>query len=556
MPISSQFPTLVAAARSSALETLALQPGQVIAAKVVGPAPNGGTQVQIGDQMLNLVLPVPTKPGMVLQLEVQGSGSQQRLALQPPPVPVQPGTIPAAPLPVQVSIPLPAIAVPTTQPPTILPAVSVPIAPVAAAPIPAPTPTPTLPGSAPQAAPPPAFVPPQSAVPLAPVATTTPQQPAIVAQPQGQVPPTPAPQPAVANALPIGLPTPTIQQAPTTLVAPAVPAPAIAPVTAKPTPQPAISSPATNAPIPAGPAPQPPTTSQAALAQMVQTSAQRQGSVAALTAAVTAIAGKVALPEPVARAAQQVLAGRLSLNAPLNGATLQKAVLSSGIFQESALAASRAPDQTDMKSALLTLRQTLTNWLGQQAAPIAAAMMAPPVRGGVLRARSAHEPSGIDPAATPEEAGKMLLERTDAALSRMRLHQHASLPDPTGKSVGDWSLDLPVLIGNHQTLLQMQIHRDGKGNAEQDGERGWQMRFALNLPALGEVGAHVSLRGEATGVMLWASEPETAAMLESELPQLRGALAATGLQLGAIIVRRGEPSAAPAPSGHFLDAQT
>ncbi|UXN69571.1 flagellar hook-length control protein FliK [Devosia neptuniae] len=552
MPISSQFPTLVAAARNSALEALALQPGQVIAAKVLGPAPNGGTQVQIGDQMLNLVLPIPTKPGMVLQLEVQGSGSQQRLALQPLPAPVQPGTIPAAPLPVQVSIPLPTIAVPTTLPPTTLPAVSVPIAPVAAAPIPAPT----LPGSAPQAAPPPAFVPPQGAVPLAPVATTTPQQPAVVAQPQGQVPPSLVSPPAVANLLPISSPTPTIQQAPTTLVAPAVPAPAIAPVTAKPTPQPAISSPATNAPIPASPAPQPPTTPQAALAQMVQTSAQRQGSVAALTAAVTAIAGKVALPEPVARAAQQVLAGRLSLNAPLNGATLQKAVLSSGIFQESALAAGRVPDQTDMKSALLTLRQTLTNWLGQQAAPIAAAMMAPPVRGGVLRARSAHEPSGIDPAATSEEAGKMLLERTDAALSRMRLHQHASLPDPTGKPGGDWSLDLPVLIGNHQTLLQMQIHRDGKGNAEQDGERGWQMRFALNLPALGEVGAHVSLRGEATGVMLWASEPETAVMLESELPQLRGALAATGLQPGAIIVRRGEPSAAPAPSGHFLDAQT
>lgn len=546
MPISSQFPTLVAAARSSALEALALQPGQVIAAKVLGPAPNGGTQVQIGDQMLNLVLPVPTRPGMVLQLEVQGSGSQQRLALQPPPAPVQPGTIPAASLPVQVSIPLPTIAVPTTLPPTILPAVSVPIAPVAVAPIPAPT----LPGSAPQAAPP------QSAVPLAPVATTTPQQPAIVAQAQGQVPPPLVSPPAVANLLPTSSPTPTIQQAPTTLVAPAVPAPAVAPVTAKPTPQPAISSPATNAPSPASPPPQPPTTPQAALVQMVQTSAQRQGSVAALTAAVTAIAGKVALPEPVARAAQQVLAGRLSLNAPLDGAALQKAVLSSGIFQESALAAGRAPDQTDMKSALLTLRQTLTNWLGQQAAPIAAAMMAPPVRGGVLRARSAHEPSVINPAATPEEAGKMLLERTDAALSRMRLHQHASLPDPTGKPGGDWSLDLPVLIGNHQTLLQMQIHRDGKGNAEQDGERGWQMRFALNLPALGEVGAHVSLRSEATGVMLWASEPETAVMLESELPQLRGALAATGLQPGTIIVRRGEPSAAPAPSGHFLDAQT
>ncbi|HWU18579.1 MAG TPA: flagellar hook-length control protein FliK, partial [Devosia sp.] len=295
---------------------------------------------------------------------------------------------------------------------------------------------------------------------------------------------------------------------------------------------------------------------EAALTQMVQTSAQRQGSVTALTAALASIAGKVALPEPVARAAQQVMAARLPLNASLDGAALQKAVQASGIFQESALKSGLTPNPADLKSALLTLRQTLSSWLGSQAAPVQPAVMAPPVRGGVLRARHAPEAGGIDPASTAEEAGKVLLDRTEAALSRIRLHQHASLPDPTGKQGGDWSLDLPVLVGSHQTLLQMQIHRDGRSASEQENEPGWQMRFALNLPALGEVGAQVSLRGGATGIMLWAGEPETAALLESELPELRIALAATGLRAGSILVRRGEPPAASPPSGHFLDAQT
>lgn len=529
MPISSQFPAPAVPTRGGALEALALQAGQVISAKVIGPAPNGGTQVQIGDQLLNLVLPVPVKPGAVLQMEVAGSGSQLRLILQPQqaaaatPQPVQTGTSPSG-------ISTPSV---TPQPATGAPAqlpVSLP------------------PGAAPQVV----------------LVSTTPQpavQQALSTPLQAQLP---TAQPAAATL-------PTVSSAPATPSA-AAPQQAV-PVPLPPAQHPQATTPASMGRVAAGPAvqmapppstgtlpsapPRPPATPESALAQMVQISAQRQGSMAALTSALASIAGKVTLPEPVARAAQQVMAGRVSLNTPIDGAMLQKAVLTSGIFQETALKNGQTPAQTDLKSALLTLRQTLSSWLGSQAAPVQPAPMAPPVRGGVLRARAMQEAGGIDPASsTAEEAGKILLDRTEAALSRIRLHQHASLPDPTGKQGGDWSLDLPVLVGNHQTLLQMQIHRDGRSGGEQENEPGWQMRFALNLPALGEVGAQVSLRGGATGIMLWAGEPETAALLESELPELRTALAATGLRAGSIVVRRGEPSATQAPSGHFLDAQT
>jgi hypothetical protein len=292
---------------------------------------------------------------------------------------------------------------------------------------------------------------------------------------------------------------------------------------------------------------------------MVQTALPRQDGITSLTAALTSIAGKVALPEPVVRAAQQVLAGRVAIDGgKLDATVLQKAILGSGVFQEAALARAGSPvptPQADTKSALLALRQTLTTWLGQQAPLTPASQIPPPLRGHVPRARTSDAPP-IDPHGTPEEVGKQLLERTEAALSRVRLHQNASLPDPVARGA-DWSMDLPVLIGTHQTLLQLQIHRDEQNASEAATERGWQLRFAINLPGMGEVGAQVSLRGVATGIMLWATERETSEALDADIDALRDTLASVGLKPGAIIVRHGEPPAPPpSPSGHLVDAST
>jgi hypothetical protein len=306
------------------------------------------------------------------------------------------------------------------------------------------------------------------------------------------------------------------------------------------------------------PPPQAPASPQAALAQMAHASIPRQASITALTTALTAIAGKVALPEPVARAAQQVLAGRVAIDAPrFDGGALQTAIRGSGIFHEAGLARGQtALPQTDMKAALLTLRQTLTTWLGQQAAVNPIAHIPPPLRGVTPRARAVEAPP-LDTTSAPEEVGKQLLERTESALARVRLHQHASLPDTITRTA-DWSLDLPVMVGTQQTLLHLQIHQDDGAESEGAGDRGWQMRFALNLPQMGEVGAQVTLRTGTTGVMLWATEPATSAALEGEIEALRENLASAGLRAGAVIVRHGEPPVhtPPAPSGHVLDASS
>ncbi|MGV8830548.1 MAG: flagellar hook-length control protein FliK [Devosia sp.] len=582
MIIPSQLPQIITAARSGALQKLALQAGQVLDGRVVGPAPNGGTQVQISGQLLNLLLPQATMAGDLLRFEVQSTGAQIRLALQggstSPQISAQ-----AGPVPTQTAASSPTVVgSPASSAPQPQAAVASSAGSTAAAPTTS-TQAPPSNAAAPASTPPAAA--PNAAVPqtAGPAAAATPAQATAVRLAAGSAQTTPAAQPPAAapsnpatanpatpalpttNALatqPAGafVPRPAALYAQSAPAAPAAPGAATASVAAAARPTGTVpQANAAPAPITAVTAALP-STPEAALADMVQRALPQQNSVVSLTSALTSIAGQVVLPESVAKAAQQVLANRVVIEGgKLDGGTLQKAVLNSGVFQEATLARAGTPllaPQADMKTAMLALRQTLTNWLGQQPQLLASvAQVAPPFRGRVPRVRAAEIPP-IDPAAGAEEVGKHLLDRTESALSRLRLHQHASLPDPKVRSA-DWSADLPVVVGGHQTLLQLQIHRDEHNASQEVSERGWQMRFAINLPGLGEVGAQVSLRGGATGVMLWAAERTTSEALEADLDGLRGALAGAGLATGAVIVRHGAPpeSQLPSNAGHFVDSR-
>lgn len=317
---------------------------------------------------------------------------------------------------------------------------------------------------------------------------------------------------------------------------------------------PTASAPAQQAP-PSGPAAQ-----QAALAHMVQQALPRQDSIVGLTTALAALTGQARLPEPVVKAAQQVLAARLSLDGGRpNAGAIKAAVQQSGIFQEALLAGGQGSMAAiDLKSGLLALRQTLGAWLGNQAALAQVSSVPPPLRGQAPRAPNGGGPMGDLPD-DPVEAGKMLLERTDSALSRLRLHQHASLPDPNSvRQDMQWSMDLPVIVAGQQQLLQMQIQQDAENAQERSEERGWQVRFAINLAERGEVGAQISMRAKQTSVLIWADDAETAALMEREIEELRAEISDIGLVPGAVVVRSGAPAdVLPQPDGgvgHVLDA--
>lgn len=263
------------------------------------------------------------------------------------------------------------------------------------------------------------------------------------------------------------------------------------------------------------------------------------------------------LPPPVAQAALRVLAGRLNLdNGPPPAQAIKGAVIRSGIF----LDPPKPGTPPDARTALTQLRGALLAWLGDDIAPVAPVMRRPPPpsRGAPPRGQP---PEPAAAASSGKDAGKALLTQTEGALSRIRLMQLSShAPDAARVAsapgvAAEWNLELPMMLGHELTMAHLQIARDGKPKADAK-ERGWRLRFALKFSVLGEVGAQIAMLGSETSVTLWAEQDETAAVLEDMLPELAGTLAAKGLQLATLRVRRGVPEGPAKPSGRLMDALT
>lgn len=530
MSISSQLPPIPLAQASAMLRAMAHAGDQNVEARVLAQLANGTTQVQIGRQVMNLQLPAAQPIGTTLTLAVQQAEGQVRMALLSVQPPMAAGSAPVETP--ATSVQLSAAALSGQRGPNV---VAPPVNPQ-----PATNTAMAAPSSG--AAVVPGERPPPAASPVAAAAATG--RPAI---PYAVSAPVVAPGPAVAN---IGSATtalpPVAQSAGAAPVgqhqaAPNGPAPQVAASLARP-PAPAMAA---RAP-------------QVALGQMVQQALARQDSVVGLTTALTQAVSRLALSAEVAKAAQQVLGQSLALdNGGPSAAGLQKAIRNSGIFQEAMLAAGQGKAAGgDMKTALLGLQRQLGAWLGEQPALDPVRAIPPPLRGAMPRARGGDAP----PADLPDDpnlTGKVLLDRTEAALSRLRLHQHASLPEPAARHEAQWSMDLPVVMGGQQSLLHLHIHRDRDADPERPEDRGWRVRFAINLSDMGEIGAQISLRGSGTGVLLWAERAEIADLLDAGIDALRQDIESLGLVPGALVVRAGAPSApahAAATAGHIVDA--
>ncbi|MBN9303950.1 MAG: hypothetical protein BGO82_16370 [Devosia sp. 67-54] len=591
----------VAAARVALAEAMVLKVGQVLEALVVGKAADGATALKIGEHVVTARLPqLALTAGSVVQLQVKATGSApqlQVLSVQPPaqaarPVatpppaavlPQAPGE-PAAPasVPPQPQLPqpkaesTPAVAPRSSQPES-APARSQPAAstPPSASAEPVLRAEPTLrpPAASPaaqlQAAPPstPEARPNPAAAPAATPAQPTQAEAGPLVRPLPSSPAQPAPPaPATTPPAPAAPPPSPMQPAPSAAAAgdPAEPAPnPLLLAQAAPRPPANVADLPRPAPIPGPPqaAPQPsapPPTPQAALAQMLPDALGRQNSAGPLLASLAAAVQMPALlPEPVLRAALGVLAQRLVVrDGQVPAPALEQAVTRAGVTLEASLLRGE-PQPRDAKAGLLALREALVKWLGGAPAPTAPVRepAPPPIRGLPLRAAPVDAPPLPDVA---RDAGRMLHEQADAAVSRLKLMQLASLPDssdPARPVPPALRLELPFLVGHELVMAQMQIGPDGSRRERREGKRGWTLRFALDYSATGEVGAEVGVLGKAVTVSLWAAEPETAAAMQAALPELTGALDAAGLTPGAVKIRHGVPAAPPRPlAGRLLDS--
>ena len=274
-----------------------------------------------------------------------------------------------------------------------------------------------------------------------------------------------------------------------------------------------------------------------------------------LTSLATVVEKPGALPEPILRAALGVLAQRIIVSdGKVQASQIEQAVVRSGVTLEASLLQD-APQPKDAKAGLLALREALVKWLGGAPVPSIPSHDAapPPIKGLPLRAVPIEAPPLPDVA---KDAGRLLHSEADAAVSRLKLMQLASLPDadPGKPSAPSLRMELPFLIGHELVMAQIQVGRDGT-RREQDRKRGWTMRFALNFSQTGEVGAEIGVLGKAVNVALWAAEPETAVAMNETLPELTRSLEAVGLKPGAIRIRHGVPAEPQKPAaGRLLDS--
>lgn len=465
----------------------------------------------------------------------------------PPAQQAPPSSAPAPPAPLPTASPTALSAPPVAAnvaPAPAGPAV-VPAAPAAsgAARVPAPVPAPpsTLP-AVPAGAP-------ALTTPAVQQAAATPTTPAASPTPQASTPSAPSPVPANPQPAPTPQPTGSLLVAQAAPRAPLNPAqlPRTAALQAQPAPSPSAPSPAAPAPV------QQPATPAAALAQMVPSALARQASPAPLLSALAVVvANPAGLPEPVMRAARQVLAQQTVIAEKLTGEQLQQAVARSGVFLEATLARG-LPVPADAKAALLALKAAIGSFLGATpGATVPAEQAPPPVRGAPPRVAGFELPVLPD---APRDVAHLLHTHTDGALARIKLLQLASLPDVDGvrPAPPELRVELPFLLGSELVMAQLQVMQDG-GRRQANGKRGWTMRFALNSAATGEVGAEIGLLGSDVNVALWAADPDMAAELARTLPELEQALAGLGLTPGAIRCRGGVPQSAAQPSGQFMDS--
>lgn len=99
LPLQGSVQAAVARTLATLMGELGLKPGLPVTAQVIGPLPDGTTQLQVFDRMLKLPLPPGLPPGTAVTLAVRSGPDGQQLAVTLPHTATAPSRSPAAPLP-------------------------------------------------------------------------------------------------------------------------------------------------------------------------------------------------------------------------------------------------------------------------------------------------------------------------------------------------------------------------------------------------------------------------------------------------------------------------
>jgi len=224
-----------------------------------------------------------------------------------------------------------------------------------------------------------------------------------------------------------------------------------------------------------------------------------------------------------------------------SGEGLRQAILRSGLFFESQLTVPQSQldslPQDDWKGALLRLLELLGQRAGgPPASPTSSDNAAPPL----LQRGLQPQPRALLPPLPADDDIDPLLDRlhseVKAAFARVEVAQLEAGSSP----VPAWMIEIPLQGRDGGDVLQLQLEY---ATDAVDSSQGWNLGFALDLPALGAVQGELQLREPRLSVRLWAAEPATAQRLEQQFTALRQRLAACGVLLDQLSCQVGLPEA-------------
>lgn len=308
-------------------------------------------------------------------------------------------------------------------------------------------------------------------------------------------------------------------------------------------------------------------TPEQALRRAMTRSLERQDSLAPLFATLsqTQRPSSPPLPDFVRSFISDLLGMRFGGDKPMNAETIRMGLQRSGILREAQMMRNLMP-QNDLKGGVARLIQMLTALTGASAdaTELRPERPSPP----------SHQttPNGQKPAnsvdvstLTPRELASHVQAQADAALSRIRLSQIASLGDqneqtlrgePNGKS--DWFFEMPFIHDGETAVMGFHIRREEQAKKQEKQTQQWHARFALDTHTSGAVHAHVTLAHQQSernrvSITLWAERADVANRLEQFHEDLREILAVTDLDIGHLHIRTGRPPISIGYPGHFLN---
>jgi flagellar hook-length control protein FliK len=134
-----------------------------------------------------------------------------------------------------------------------------------------------------------------------------------------------------------------------------------------------------------------------------------------------------------------------------------------------------------------------------------------------------------------------LLKEVESLHARIQLNQFSMIKEPESQaaSIASWLIDLPLKDKLGVEFLQLQIDQF-KEQRDGEEEEIWNVQLRLDTQNLGPLQATVTMHVDDIKIVLRAEQPESAALLEQNLPWLHDALARLGVSVSHVSCSCGE----------------